>query len=219
MKNQMITFEQLHEKNKITPITIMNNIANAVHVAEILVEHGINTMEITLRTPNSYKIIENIAKKVPDMFIGAATVKSAGDFLSAYNAGANYIVSPGCTSELFTAARSHRSVIRYLPGVVTPSEAMFALNEGFNILKFFPCEDYNGYNAMQSIYKPLPELKFCPTGGITVDNMQKYLLLPNVMAVGMHTLVEQSLVEDGDFAEITKRIKEARAVVDNMLQL
>lgn len=212
----MITFEQLHETNKITPIVVTDNIENAVRLANLFLEHGINTMEITLRTPNAYKILESVAAKVPDMFVGAATVKSAGDFLSAYNSGANYIVSPGCTSELFVAARSHRSLIRYLPGVVTPSEAMFALNEGFNILKFFPCEDYNGYHAMQSISSPLPELKFCPAGGITLDKIKKYLLLPNVLSVGMDTLATRELVDNGDFAEITKRVKEAVAVVKNM---
>lgn len=212
----MKTFEQMHETNKITPIVIMNTIASAVPLAELLVANGIDSMEIAIRTPHAYAIIEKIAAHVPDMFIGANTIKSAGDFLTAYNAGADYIVSPGCSNELFIAARSHRSVIRYLPAVITPSEAMFALNEGFNVLKFFPSEDYNGYHVLQSIYPSLPELKFCPTGGITTANMKKYLRLPNVLAVGMREIVDNSLIESKNFEEIERRVKEAVAIMKSL---
>lgn len=209
----MITFEQMHAKNKITPMVNASNVQNVVTTAEILLEQDIDCIEISLTTPDAFKLIEAVSSKVPNIIIGAATVKSAGDFLNSYNAGATYIVSPGCTSELFVAARSHRSLIRYQPGIVTPSEAMFALNEGFNILKFFPFENYNGYQAIQSIYEVLPEIKFCITGSIEKENLKKYLLLKNVLAVGIKYITETELINNGDFAEIKKRAMEIKQIL------
>lgn len=211
----MITFEQMHEKNRITAQVNSSDINNVVTTAEILLENNIDCIEISLTTPNAFTVIEAVSKKVPDIIIGAATVKSAGDFLNSYNAGATYIVSPGCTTELFVAARSHRSLVRYQPGVVTPSEAMFALNEGFNILKFFPFEDYNGYHAIQSITELFPELKFCITGGIGIENVKKYLALKNVLAVGIKYITEKELINSGNFDEIKKRVKEVKNILQN----
>lgn len=204
----MLTFEQMHEKNKITPIVYGGSLENIVTTAKILLEHDINIVEIGLTIPGAFKIIEAVSNQVPDIVIGAANTKSAGDFLNAYNAGADYIVSPGCTSELFVAARSHRSLIRYQPGVVTPSEAMFALNEGFSVQKFFPFEDYNGYRVTQSISELLPEIKFCITGGIHKENLTKYISLKNVLAVSIKYITDRTLIEDGNFEEIEKRAKE-----------
>ena len=211
----MITFEQMHATNRITAQINAANIHNAVTTAEILLENGIDCVEISLTSPNSFALIEAVSQKVPDIIIGAATVKSAGDFLNSYNAGATYIVSPGCTTELFVAARSHRSLVRYQPGVVTPSEAMFALNEGFNVLKFFPFEDYNGYYAIQSITELFPELKFCITGGIGKENIQKYLALKNVLALGTKYITEKELIDSGNFDEIKKRAKEVKIILQN----
>lgn len=204
----MLTFEQMHEKNKITPIVNSGSLENIIMTANILLENGINILELGLTMPNAFKIIDAISHKVPDIIIGAANTKSAGDFLNAYNSGADYIVSPGCTTELFVAARSHRSLIRYQPGIVTPSEAMFALNEGFAVQKFFPFEDYNGYNVVQSISELLPELKFCITGGIHKENIKKYLSLKSVLAVSIKYITERELIEQGNFEEIRKRAKE-----------
>ena len=210
----MLTFEQMHEKNKITPMINAHNRENIVTTANLLLEHGINLVEISLTTPYAFGIIEAVAKKVPNIIIGASNTKSAGDFLNAYNAGADYIVSPGCTNELFIAARSHRSLIRYMPGIVTPSEAMFAMNEGFNVLKFFPFEDYNGYHAVQSISELFPELKFCLMGGIHKENITKYLSIKSVLAVGIRYLTEQDLIDNGNFDEIKKRIKEVKDILN-----
>jgi len=209
----MLTFEQMHENNKITPFINAGTKENIVTTAKILVENNINILEVSLTLPKIYEIIEAISNEVPEIIIGAANTRSAGDFLNSYNAGADYIVSPGCTSELFVAARSHRSLIRYQPGVVTPSEAMFALNEGFMIQKFFPFEDYNGYHAIQSIKEFFPEVKFCLSGGIAKDSIKKYLSLDCVMAVGLRYITENELIINGNFTEIDKRAKEVLTLI------
>lgn len=209
----MLTFEQMHEKNKIVPVINAVNQDNIVKTAKILLEHGFNIIEVSLTINRVFNLIEAISKHVPDMIIGAAYTKSAGDFLNAYNAGADYIVSPGCTSELFVAARSHRSQIRYQPGIVTPSEAMFALNEGFNVQKVFPFEAYNGYKFVQAIGELFPELKFCIMGGIEVENLNKYLRLKNILAACITYITETELIENGDFDEISRRAQEVKDLV------
>jgi len=209
----MKTMEQVFATNKIVPVVVINDVAAAIPLAETLLSAGINNMEITLRTANALEIIAKIAKELPEMVVGAGTILTRENFLQAYEAGSQYIISPGVTEELFTIGKEFADKVRFIPGICTPSQAMDALNNGINHVKFFPAEPYNAYNVIKALASPLPQLKFCPTGGVTIDNMQKYLELPNIFAVGLSSIVEAKLTAAHDFAEIKRRCDEAVSIV------
>ncbi|MBX9597871.1 MAG: bifunctional 4-hydroxy-2-oxoglutarate aldolase/2-dehydro-3-deoxy-phosphogluconate aldolase [Burkholderiales bacterium] len=209
----MKTMEQVFASNKIVPVVVINDVAAAIPLAETLLSAGINNMEITLRTANALEIIAKIAKELPEMVVGAGTILTRENFLQAYEAGSQYIISPGVTEELFTIGKEFADKVRFIPGICTPSQAMDALNNGINHVKFFPAEPYNAYNVIKALASPLPQLKFCPTGGVTIDNMQKYLELPNIFAVGLSSIVEAKLTAAHDFAEIKRRCDEAVSIV------
>ena len=213
----MKTMEQVFATNKIVPVVVINDVAAAIPLAETLLSAGINNMEITLRTANALEIIAKIAKELPEMVVGAGTVLTRENFLQAYEAGSQYIISPGVTEELFTVGKEFANKVRFVPGICTPSQAMDALNNGINHVKFFPAEPYNAYNVIKALASPLPQLKFCPTGGVTVENMQKYLELPNIFAVGLSSIVEAKLTAAHDFAEIKRRCDEAVSIVNTTI--
>lgn len=213
----MKTVEQVFAVNKIVPVVVINDKEAAVPLAETLLSVGINNMEITMRTQNALDIMSLIARKVPQMIVGAGTVRTAADFFSACMSNARFIVSPGCTNELFEAARSRFNDVRFIPGVIAPSHAMDAAARGFSYLKFFPAEAFNAYQVIKALASPLPDIKFCPTGGITVDNMQKYLELPNVFAVGMSSIVDPELIANHDFKEIKRRAEQALSIVNTVV--
>lgn len=204
--------EKLFETNRIVPVVIINDADKAVKLAETLLESGINNMEVTLRTPHALDVIRRVSQNVPDMVIGAGTILYKEQFSDATDAGAKFIISPGITNELLIHAQSHISKVNYIPGICTPSQAMEAANAGFSHVKFFPAEAYNAYNVIKALSSPLPHIKFCPTGGITIDNMAKYLELANIFAVGLSSIVDAKLIEAGDFAEIRKRCEYAVAI-------
>jgi 2-dehydro-3-deoxyphosphogluconate aldolase/(4S)-4-hydroxy-2-oxoglutarate aldolase len=213
----MKTMEQVFATNKIVPVVVINDVAAAIPLAETLLSAGINNMEITLRTSNALEIIAKIAKELPEMVVGAGTILTRENFLQAYEAGSQYIISPGVTEELFTVGKEFADKVRFIPGICTPSQAMDALNNGINHVKFFPAEPYNAYNVIKALASPLPQLKFCPTGGVTVENMQKYLELPNIFAVGLSSIVEAKLTAAHDFTEIKRRCDEAVAIVNTTI--
>lgn len=213
----MKTVDQMFAANKIIPVVVIEDKAAAIPLAETLLAAGINNMEITMRTDAALDIMSLISKKIPEMIIGAGTVLTAANFFSACMSGAKFIVSPGCTTELFEAARSRYNHVRFIPGVIAPSHAMEAATRGFKYLKFFPAEAFNAYQVIKALASPLPDIKFCPTGGVTIENMQKYLELPNVFGVGMSSIVDAQLIAKHDFAEIGRRAKEAVALVNKVL--
>lgn len=201
--------EQLFSKNKIVPVVVINELEHSVKLAETLLESGINTMEITLRTSNALEIMRKINQDLPEMIVGAGTVLNTEHFADALDAGAKYVISPGMTNELINVAQLNLSKAKYIPGICTPSQAMDAANAGFNHVKFFPAEAYNAHAVIKALASPLPHIKFCPTGGVTLDNMHKYLELPNVFAVGLSSIVENKLIEANYFSEIRRRCEEA----------
>ncbi len=215
----MKSMEQVFATNKIVPVVVINDVEAAVPLAQTLLAAGINNMEITLRTPNALEIIRKVSKEVPEMMVGAGTILTPENFEAAKKAGSEYIISPGLTSELLENAKLHAQEVRFIPGICTPSQAMDAANAGFNYVKFFPAEPYNAYNVIKALASPFPHIKFCPTGGVTVDNMKKYLELPNIFAVGLSSIVEAKLIAAHDFNEIRRRCDEAVAIVNNTLNL
>lgn len=213
----MNTMEKLFSQNKIVPVVVIDDVEKALPLAEVLLECGINNMEITLRTASAIDSIRRVSQNLPEMVVGAGTVLTPEHFSDAYEAGAKYIISPGLTHELLERGKSLLTKVRFIPGICTPSQAMDAANAGFNYVKFFPAEPYNAYNVIKALASPLPHIKFCPTGGVTVDNMAKYLELPNIFAVGLSSIVEGKLIAAGDFAEIKRRCEAAVAIVNNII--
>ncbi len=182
MAHQNLAFEELLNDTKIIPVLVIKKLETAIPVAKKLIDQGYNTLEITLRTEGALDAMKAIKKSFPDAIVGAGTITDGKQLQSAYEAGAQFAVSPGTTDELLQAANEFP--LPFLPGVSTTSEAMNLRSNGYKFMKLFPAEAIGGIALLKSIYGPLPDLKFCPTGGINVATADEYLELPNVICVG-----------------------------------
>jgi 2-dehydro-3-deoxyphosphogluconate aldolase/(4S)-4-hydroxy-2-oxoglutarate aldolase len=166
----------------IIPVATLDEPEQALRIARKLAAGGMPAIEVTLRTPRALDCIRAIAAALPDVIIGAGTVLTPQHMDDARSAGAKFLVSPGSTRELVAAARAGQHA--WLPGIATPSEAMRMRHAGFDHLKFFPAEPSGGIAFLKAIAPVLPDVKFCPTGGVDQSNAANYLSLPNVFAVG-----------------------------------
>lgn len=193
------------------PVIVIKRLEDAVPLAKALVEGGLPVLEITLRTPVALDAIRAIKDACPDAIVGAGTLRGAHDVQATIEAGAVFGVSPGSPAELIEAVK--RANLPFLPGSATPTEAMELADQGFEVLKFFPAEAAGGVAMLKSMASPLPDVKFCPTGGVSLENARNYLSLPNVVTVGGSWVAPDKLVEAGDFAAITKLAKEAVAAL------
>ncbi|HJU50289.1 MAG TPA: bifunctional 4-hydroxy-2-oxoglutarate aldolase/2-dehydro-3-deoxy-phosphogluconate aldolase [Pseudogulbenkiania sp.] len=200
----------LLRQSPVMPVIVVNDAAVAVDLARALVAGGIRTLEITLRTKAALAAMRRIRDEVPDALVGAGTVRTRAHLEAALDAGAQFGLSPGFTPELAAAARA--SGVPFIPGVATPSEAMHAQDEGFNILKLFPAEAVGGIKLLKALAGPLPELRFCPTGGIDASNAPAYLAQPNVLAVGGSWLTPADALAAQDWERITQLAREASAL-------
>jgi 2-dehydro-3-deoxyphosphogluconate aldolase / (4S)-4-hydroxy-2-oxoglutarate aldolase len=189
----------------VIPVIVIERVQDAVPLAEALLEGGVKVLELTLRTPAALGAIEAIARAVPEAIIGAGTVRSAADAQAALDAGSRFAVSPGFTPALGAACRAIG--LPLLPGVATASEAMVAQNEGYGFVKFFPAQAAGGVAMLKALGGPFPELRFCPTGGLTPDNAASYLALPNVLVCGGSWLTPADALAAGDFKRITALAK------------
>lgn len=201
----------LLRQGPVMPVIVVNDAAVAVDLARALVAGGIRTLEITLRTKAALAAMRRIRDEVPDAIVGAGTVRTRAHLEAALDAGAQFGISPGLTPELAAAARAAN--VPFIPGIATPSEAMHAQDEGFHILKLFPAEAVGGVKLLKSLAGPLPELRFCPTGGIDINNAPNYLALPNVLAVGGSWLTPDDAIAAQDWDRITALAREACALV------
>ena len=197
----------LLRQGPVVPVIVVNDAAVAVDLAHALVAGGIRTLEITLRTKAALAAMRRIRDEVPDALVGAGTVRTRAHLEAALDAGAQFGISPGLTPELAAAARA--SGVPFIPGVATPSEAMHAQDEGFNILKLFPAEAVGGVALLKSLASPLPAARFCPTGGIGVQTAAQFLHLPNVLCVGGSWLTTRDLLAARDWAGIERLAREA----------
>ena len=177
----------------VIPVLSLNSFDDSIGVAKALINGGLNVLEVTLRTDYGLQAIRELKQAFPEAIIGAGTVTTPAQFESAVEAGADFILSPGHTMELLKLGSE--SDIPTIPGISTPSEAMLAMEFGFNRLKFFPAEALGGVNFLRSLNGPFPQLKFCPTGGITINNVSQYLSLSNVFCVGGTWLTPNKLIE------------------------
>lgn len=191
----------------VLPVVVLNHPDTAVPLAEALVAGGVPGVEVTLRTPGALSAIERIAAEVPEAVVGAGTVVSPDQARAAAKAGARFLVSPGCTKDLSLAMAD--TGLPFLPGVGTVSEAMELMERGLTEMKFFPAEPAGGAAFLKSLASPLPQARFCPTGGITAESAATYLALPNVTCVGGSWLTPDSLVSAGRWDEITALAREA----------
>jgi len=194
----------------VIPVIVLNDVAHAVPMTRALVEGGIRMLEVTLRTPQALACIEAIAKAVPEAVVGAGTLRSKADAQAAANAGARFAVSPGYTSALGAACSDLG--LPLLPGVATGGEIMAAQEDGFSALKFFPALQAGGSAMLKAWSGPFFDVKFCPTGGISLQNAPEFLALPNVLCVGGSWLVPVDALAQGDWARITTLARQAVAL-------
>lgn len=202
--------ERAMRAGPVIPVLTIDDVAHAVPLARALVAGGLPAIEITLRTKPALAAIEAVAREVEGAIVGAGTVLNREQLRDAQRAGATFAVSPGATPALLEAADV--ADMGLLPGVATASEAMVAQEAGYRFLKFFPAEASGGIHFLKSIYGPLPELRFCPTGGIDAAKARDYLALPNVLCVGGSWVVPMASVKAGDFAMITHLARDACAL-------
>jgi len=200
MKN--LTALQVMQDAPVIPVIVLNDVAHAVPLARALVAGGIRMLEVTLRTPQALACIEAIARDVPEAVVGAGTVRSRADAQAAAMAGARFAVSPGFTPAVGQACRD--AGLALLPGVATGSEIMQALEAGFTELKFFPALQAGGAAMLKAWSGPFFDIRFCPTGGVTLQNAPDLLALPNVLCVGGSWLVPADALTQGDWARITE---------------
>ena len=209
----MITAREASRRNReicalapIIPVIVVDELDHAVPLAKALVAGGLPVLEVTLRTPVALDAIRAMSE-VDGGVVGAGTLVTPDDVRAAKEAGAKFGVSPGATDALLDACEADD--LPLLPGAATASEAMRLLARGYDMLKFFPAEASGGAPALKSIGAPLPQISFCPTGGVSPENAQSYLSLPNVVCAGGSWVVPKAAMQAGDWGEIERLAKDA----------
>ena len=190
----------------VVPVLVVKDAAHARPLAEALVAGGLPALEVTLRTEAALAAIREMAE-VPGGVVGAGTLLTPEDVKAAKAAGAAFGVSPGATDRLLAACEEEG--LPLLPGAATATEAMRLLERGYDMMKFFPAEASGGAPALKSLAGPLPQISFCPTGGVSPGNATDYLSLPNVVCVGGSWVAPDGLVAEGAFDKIETRAKTA----------
>lgn len=196
------------------PVITIESPRDAVPLAQALLDGGIGCAEITFRTPSAAAVIQKISSRCRELIVGAGTVLTVHQAEQAAQAGAQFVVAPGFDPAVVAWCQHHN--VPVIPGVATPTEISLALARGLNLLKFFPAEGMGGVQTLQAFYGPFATARFVPTGGITPANLPQYLELPNVVACGGSWMVRQGLISAGEFAEITRLCRDARAIVGSV---
>ncbi|MFJ3503067.1 MULTISPECIES: bifunctional 4-hydroxy-2-oxoglutarate aldolase/2-dehydro-3-deoxy-phosphogluconate aldolase [unclassified Streptomyces] len=194
----------------VVPVVVIEDATDAVPLARALVAGGLPLIEVTLRTPAALDALRAIADGVPGAVVGAGTVVSAAGVADAVGAGARFLVSPGWTGRLLGAMRE--SGVPFLPGVSTVSEVVALLERGVDAMKFFPAEAAGGVPYLKSLAGPLPQARFCPTGGVSPASAPAYLALPNVGCVGGTWMLPPDALAARDWARVEALAREAAAL-------
>jgi len=194
----------------VIPVVTIDDPESAVPIARALLDGGVGVIELTLRTPSALDSLARIARQVPEIVVGAGTVLDAPTVERAVAAGAQFLVSPGTTPTLLAAME--RSALPFLPGAATVSEAMALLERGHTTLKFFPAVAAGGTAMLASIAGPLPQLRFCPTGGITPQTAPEFLALQNVDCVGGSWFTPADAVAAGDWSRVSELAAQSLAL-------
>ncbi|MED7788520.1 bifunctional 4-hydroxy-2-oxoglutarate aldolase/2-dehydro-3-deoxy-phosphogluconate aldolase [Francisella sp. 19X1-34] len=182
-----MTIAKLLKENPLIPVVSADTLEEANDVIKKVKEKGLNIIEFTLRTPNSFDVIRQVIKSNHDLIIGVGTITTFEQFRKAMYLEADFYVSPGSSHDLLDFAREHN--LKYLPGAITPFEIMTAMNYGFKTVKFFPAEAFGGIKVLKNYKAVFADVKFCATGGVNSQNQQEYLDLENVIAIGSSSLI------------------------------
>jgi len=212
-----LTMEQVLKRARpVLPVLVIEDVSLALDLAGALYAGGVEVLEVTLRTPRALDALAAIRKGLPQLLVGAGTLIHTEQFLEARDAGAQFAVSPGCTERLAAAAED--SGLPYLPGVMTPSEVLLALEYGYRSLKLFPANGSTSVKMLKSFKGPFTGIRFCPTGGVTPDNLLSFLRLPNVACVGGTWIAPSNLVRARAWDQITQLAAEARNIASGLEQ-
>jgi 2-dehydro-3-deoxyphosphogluconate aldolase/(4S)-4-hydroxy-2-oxoglutarate aldolase len=199
--------DSLLDRVPVIPVVVLHDVAHAVPLAEALVEGGVPVVELTLRTPAALACIEQIATQVPEILLGAGTIVAPEQAKDAVSAGAQFLVSPGTTDDLAVAMQE--TGLPHLPGAATVSEVLRLMELGYSEMKFFPAEVSGGVGFLKAVGAPVPQARFCPTGGITPTSAPSYLSLGNVGCIGGTWLTPADAIAAGDWARITRLATES----------
>ncbi len=195
-------------RSVIVPVVVLEDAKDAVPAANAMLKGGIDTMEITFRTECASECIKAVSENCPDMLVGAGTVLNVEQAELAVKMGAKFIVSPGFDADVVDWCIKNE--IPVVPGCVTPTEIMMAVNRGLKVVKFFPANVYGGLNAMKNLSAPFTGVKFLPTGGVNAANIKEYVSAPFIFAVGGSWVCPKKEVAAGDFEKITQLCLEGR---------
>lgn len=191
----------------VIPVLVIEKAENAVALAEALIEGGLSVLEVTLRTSAAWEAVDLIRRNCPTAVVGVGSVVDVAQLKKAEQLGLHFAVSPGHTPALLEAAK--KSEMAYLPGVSTVSEVLFVREQGFRFMKFFPAELSGGAPFLKAVSGPVDDVSFCPTGGITPQNLASYKSRPNVVCVGGSWLVQKQDLDNNNYKAITQRAAEA----------
>lgn len=194
----------------VVPVVVLDDAGQAVPLARALAAGGVRVMEVTLRTPAGLAAIERVAAEVPQVVVGAGSVRTPEEVEAVCRVGASFIVLPGAPARLLDAALD--SGLPVVPGASTVTEMMHLADRGIELMKFFPAEASGGLRFLSAVSGPLPGLRFCPTGGVTAASAASYLKLPNVACVGGSWLTPAHLLDEGDWSKVTLLAASAAAL-------
>lgn len=211
----LVQFRQSLANAPVVPVLTVPSVEHAAPLADTLKAGGLASAEVTLRTPASLEVIQEMKRAQPELIVGAGTILSGSDVNAAIKAGADFLVTPGAGPELLSALGEYDGVI--LPGISTASEAMSRFEQGYGVMKFFPAEAAGGAPFLKSLAGPLPHIDFMPTGGVTPENLADYLSLPNVIAVGGTWIAREADLHAGDWVAIEGRCREAASLAKKVL--
>ena len=195
---------------RVVPVVVIDDADKAVTLANTLLDAGLRAIEVTLRTPAALEAISRIAAEVPDMIVGAGSVRHAAQVSDIVNAGARFGVCPGSSPALLDAVDD--AGLPFIPGAITPSETLALLERGYSLQKLFPAELSGGVRYLKGIAAPIPEAHFMPTGGITVENAPAYLVLDTVACIGGTWIAPASALAASDFDTIADFARAAAAL-------
>lgn len=205
-----MSIEKILSSAPVVPVVVIEKLEDAAPLARALYNGGLKALEITLRTPVAAEAVKLMKEAVPEAYVGTGTVVDKATFNASVEAGADFMVSPGVNDELLALAKD--TDIPFLPGAATPSEVMKLASHGFKFLKFFPAEAAGGTAMLKSIGGPLPQVTFCPTGGISLETAPNYLALKNVICVGGTWMLDKQLIENKDWQAIEALARQASEV-------
>jgi 2-dehydro-3-deoxyphosphogluconate aldolase/(4S)-4-hydroxy-2-oxoglutarate aldolase len=202
-----VKIKEILEAGPVIPVIVIHDLSHAVPLAKALVAGGVRVLEVTLRTPVALDAVRAIIERVPEAIVGVGTVLSAKDLRAAMDAGARFAVSPASSMWLLDAVKDFG--LPFLPGVMTPSEVLTAREAGFHELKLFPAQEAGGPGMLRAMGSVFPDVRFCPTGGVTPSSARQYLALPNVACVGGTWMAPKILVDGGDWAAIEQLARDS----------